>query len=78
MSNSFVTPWIVAHQALLSMGFPKKEYWSALPFSSPGDLPDLGIEPASPVLQEACLQLSHEFVSLLFFSFSHLFLLVGG
>ena len=49
MSNS-VTPWTVAHQALLSMGFPRQEYWSELPFPSPGDLSDLGIEPASPAL----------------------------
>ena len=37
------TPWTVAHQAPLSMGFPKQEYWSGLPFPSPGDLPNLGI-----------------------------------
>ena len=42
--------WTVAHQSLLSMGFPRWEYWSGLPFPSPGDLPDLGIEPASPAL----------------------------
>ena len=46
----FVTPWAVAHQAPLSMGFPRQEYWSGLPFPSPGDLPDPGIEQASPVL----------------------------
>jgi len=46
-----VTPWTVAHQALLSMEFSKQEYWSGLPFSSPGDLPDPGIEPGSPSLQ---------------------------
>ena len=46
MSNSFVTPWTVAHQAPLSMGFPRQEHWSGLPFPSPGDLPDPGIEPA--------------------------------
>ena len=39
MSNSFETPWTVAHQAPLSMGFPRQEYWSELPFPSPGDLP---------------------------------------
>ena len=48
--NSFVTPWTVAHQAPLSMGFPGQEYWSGLPFPSPGDLPDLGIKPVSPAL----------------------------
>ena len=47
MSSSFVTPWTVVHQAPLSMGFPSQEYWSELPFSSPGDLPDTGIEPTS-------------------------------
>ena len=46
----FVTPWTVAHQASLSMGFSRQESWSGLPFPSPGDLPDLGIEPESPVL----------------------------
>ena len=51
MSNSFVIPWTVARQASLSMGFPRQEYWSGLPFPSPGDLPDPGIEPGSPALQ---------------------------
>ena len=46
---ALATPWTVAHQALLSMGFPRQEYWSGLPFPSPGDLPDLEIRPASPV-----------------------------
>ena len=50
MSHSFATPWTVAHQAHLSMGFPRQEYWSGLPFSSPGDLPDPGTEPSSPAL----------------------------
>ena len=40
----FATPWTVAYQALLSMGFSRQEYWSGLPFPSPGDLPDPGIE----------------------------------
>ena len=44
------TPWSVAHQAPLSMGFPKQEYQSGLPFPSPGDLPDSGTEPGSPAL----------------------------
>ena len=44
----FVTPWTVACQAPLSMGFPRQEYWSGLPCPPPGDLPDTGTEPASP------------------------------
>ena len=48
MSDSFATPWAVAGHAPLSMGFPKLEYWSALPFPSPWDLPDPGIKPVSP------------------------------
>ena len=40
----FTTPWTVARQALLSMGFPRLEYWNGLPFPSPGDLPNSGIE----------------------------------
>ena len=43
----FVTPWAVAHQAPLPMGFSRQEYWSALPFPSPGDLLNPGIEPTS-------------------------------
>ena len=44
------TPWTGAHQAPLSMEFPRQAYWSGLPFPSPGDLPDTGVEPASPAL----------------------------
>ena len=54
MSDS-VTPWTVAYQALLSMGFSRQEYWSGLPFPSQGNHPDPGIEPASlasPALAE--------------------------
>ena len=40
----FVTPWTIAHQAPLSVGFSKQDYWSGLPFPFPGDLPDPGIE----------------------------------
>ena len=43
-------PWTVGHQAPLSMGFSRQEYWTGLPFPPPGDLPDPGIEPASPAL----------------------------
>ena len=49
VSNS-TTPWTVAHQAPLSMGFFRQEYWSGLPFPPPGNLPDPGIEPVSPAL----------------------------
>ena len=51
----FATLWTVAHQAPLSMGFSRQEYWSGLPFPSPGDLPDPGIEPGSPALQSDAL-----------------------
>ena len=47
-SDSFETPWTVAHQAPLSLGFPRQEYWSRLPFLSPEDLSDPGIEPVCP------------------------------
>ena len=46
-----MTPWTVAHQAPQSMGFSRQEYWSGLPFPSPGDLPNPGIKPRSPALQ---------------------------
>ena len=45
------TSWTVVHQASLSMGFSRQEYWSGLPFPSPRDLPDPGIKPTSPALQ---------------------------
>ena len=48
---TLVTTWTVPHQAPLSVGFSRQEYWSGLPFPSPGDLPNLGIEPSSPALQ---------------------------
>ena len=53
----FVTLWTVAPQAPLSVGFSRQEYWSGLPFPSPGDLPDPGIEPMSPALQVNALLL---------------------
>ena len=56
----FVTLWTVAHQAPLSMGVSRQEYWSGLPFPPPGDLPDPGIEPASPTLQAGSLSMSHQ------------------
>ena len=51
----FATPWTVAHQAPPSMGFSRQEYWSGLPFPSPGDLPDPGIKPRSPALEADAL-----------------------
>ena len=62
MSNSFVTPWPVAHQTPLSLGFPKQEYWSRSPFPPPGDLPNPRIQPASlesPALAGRFIPLSH-------------------
>ena len=47
----FATPWTVAYQDPPSMGFSRQKYCSGLPFPSPGDLPDPGIEPGSPALQ---------------------------
>ena len=51
----FVTPWTVTRQTPLSMRFPRQDYWSGLPFPSPGDLLNLGMEPGSPALQEDSL-----------------------
>ena len=51
----FATPWTVAHQAPPSMGFSRQEYWSGVPFPSPGDLLDLGIELGSPEFQADAL-----------------------
>ena len=51
----FATPWTAACQAPPSMGFSRQEYWSGLPFPSPGDLPNPGIEPRSPTLQADAL-----------------------
>ena len=51
----FVTPWTVVHQASPSMEVSRHEYWSGLPFPSPEDLPDPGIEPRSPALQADAL-----------------------
>ena len=57
---TLVAPSTIAHQAPLSMGFPRQEYWSGLPFPSPEDLPDPGIEPGFPTLQADSLLLSHQ------------------
>ena len=51
----FATPWTVAYQAPLSMGFSRQEYWSGEPFPLPGDLPNPGIQPRSPALQADAL-----------------------
>ena len=80
MSNSFETLWTGAHQTPLSMGFPRQEYWSGLPFPSPRDIPDSGMEPVSPALQVDSLPLSHlkspkkdfrDHVIQLIFTFTH-------
>ena len=57
---TFVTSWAVAHQAPLSMGFSRQEYWSGFPFPSPGGLPSSGIELTSPASQADSLPLSHQ------------------
>ena len=57
---TLATPWTVAHKAPLFSGFPRQEYWSGLPFPSPGDLPDPGIKSMSPALQANSLPLSHQ------------------
>ena len=58
----FATPWTIAHQAPLSTGFSRQDYWSGLPCPPPGDLPNLGIKPPSPMaptLQVDSLPRSH-------------------
>ena len=60
MSNSSATSWTVAHQAPLSMKFPRQGYWSGLSFPLPGDLPDPGIEPESPAWHADSLRLSDQ------------------
>ena len=59
----FATPWTVAHQAPPSMEFSRQEYWSGLPFPSPGDLPDPGIKPRSLELQADALPSELPFVT---------------
>ena len=56
----FSTPWAVAHQAPLSIGFPRQEYWSGLPFPPPRDLSGPRMEPTSPAWQVDSLPLSHQ------------------
>ena len=72
----FATTWTVAHQAPLSTGFSRPEYWSGLPFPSPGVLPDPGIEIRSPALQTDSLPLSHwgsHFIYLFFIKFCFIY-----
>ena len=59
MSDSFATPWTIACQAPLSMGFPRQEYWSGLSFPAPGDLLDPGIELGSPALAGGFFPMNH-------------------
>ena len=56
----FTTPWTIACRAPLSIGFSRQEYWSRLPFPSPGDLPDPGVEPRSPHCRQILYRLSHQ------------------
>ena len=70
----FATPWTAAYQAPLSMGFSRQEYWSGLPFPSPGHLPDPGIEPRSPILQAGSNSVLHHCIFLLGLKHS----LIGG
>ena len=56
----FVTPWTVTYQAPRSMGFSRQEYWSGLPFPSPGDLPNPGTEPGLPNCRQTLYCLSHQ------------------
>ena len=56
---TLATLWTVACQAPLSMGFSRQEYWSGLPFPSPGDLPDPGIEPGLQPCRQILYHLSH-------------------
>ena len=58
----FATPWTTAYQAPPSVGFSRQECWSGLPFPSPGDLPNPGIEPRSPALQADVLDIQYPLV----------------
>ena len=73
-----VTPWTVAYQSPLSMGFSRQECWSGSPFPSPGDLPDPGTKPGSPALQADALPselLSRVFTNPFYLFFNLLYLL---
>ena len=67
-----MTPGTIAHQAPLSMGFHRQEYWSGLTFPSPGDLPDTGIKPESPALQADSLPTEPSGKSQKTFWYSHI------
>ena len=58
----FATTWTVAYQGPLSMGFSRQQYWSGLPFPSPGDLPDPRIEPRAPELQTDALRTDYSLI----------------
>ena len=62
LGSTLASPWTVACQVSLTMEFSRQEYWSGLPFPSPGDLPDLGIEPRSPALQADSLPTGIQFI----------------
>ena len=59
MSDSLQPPWTIAYKGPLPVGFSRQEYWSWLPFSSPGNLPNAGIEPTTSALAGDSLSLSH-------------------
>ena len=61
----FVTPWSVAHQALLSTGFSRQEYWGGVPCPPPGDHPNRGIEPRSLAFRQIPYHLSHQGIAML-------------
>ena len=68
----FMTPWTVAHQAPLSMVFPRQEYWSVLPHPPPGDLPNPGIKPTSSMLAGGFLTISATWEALIVVMAVHL------
>ena len=72
----FATPWTVACQAPLSMGFSRQEYWSGLPFPSPGNLPHSGIEPGSPALEADALTSEPHPPPLFWFAVTEMFLIL--
>ena len=62
---ALATPWTVVCQAPLSMGFSRQEYWSGLPFTSSGDLPNPGTEPVSPAWQMDSLPMNHQGINVM-------------